>query len=108
MHMSESTKQSSKGWSDPDDVDVEWTEEMFEAAAVYRGEKMLRPAKGKLGLDGIIPLEPGDSARGRPPKANPKKQVTLRLDPDVLEKFRATGKGWQSRINRELRKALGI
>ena len=49
MHMSESTKQSSKGWSDPDDVDVEWTEEMFEAAAVYRGEKMLRPAKGKLG-----------------------------------------------------------
>jgi len=26
----------------------------------------------------------------------------------VLEKFRATGKGWQSRINAELRKALGI
>jgi uncharacterized protein (DUF4415 family) len=34
--------------------------------------------------------------------------VTLRLDPDVVEKFRATGKGWQSRINAELRKALGI
>jgi uncharacterized protein (DUF4415 family) len=26
----------------------------------------------------------------------------------VIEKFRATGKGWQSRINAELRKALGI
>ena len=45
---------------------------------------------------------------GRPLSENPKKQVTLRLDPDVLEKFRATGKGWQSRINAELRKALGI
>jgi uncharacterized protein (DUF4415 family) len=48
------------------------------------------------------------SSPGRPPSANPKQQVTLRLDPDVLEKFRATGKGWQSRINAELRKALGI
>jgi uncharacterized protein (DUF4415 family) len=45
---------------------------------------------------------------GRPRSENPKKQVTLRLDPDVIEKFRATGKGWQSRINAELRKALGI
>jgi len=34
--------------------------------------------------------------------------VTLRLDPDVIERFRATGKGWQSRINAELRKVLGI
>lgn len=51
---------------------------------------------------------PGEKFAGRPPLANPKQQVTLRLDPDVLEKFRATGRGWQSRINAELRKALGI
>ena len=49
-----------------------------------------------------------DWAIGRPASENPKKQVTLRLDPDVVERFRATGKGWQSRINAELRKALGI
>ena len=34
----------------------------------------------------------------------PKKQVTLSLDPDVLEFFRSQGKGYQSRINAVLRK----
>jgi uncharacterized protein (DUF4415 family) len=43
--------------------------------------------------------------RGRPKSATPKQQVTLRIDRDVLEKFRATGEGWQSRINAALRKA---
>jgi uncharacterized protein (DUF4415 family) len=32
-----------------------------------------------------------------------KQQVTLRIDRDVLEYFRSTGKGWQSRINNVLR-----
>jgi uncharacterized protein (DUF4415 family) len=36
------------------------------------------------------------------PKGN-KRQVTLRLDPDVLEHFRRQGRGWQSRINAVLR-----
>jgi uncharacterized protein (DUF4415 family) len=34
--------------------------------------------------------------------------VTIRLDSDVLEKFRAGGPGWQSRINDILRKAAGL
>jgi uncharacterized protein (DUF4415 family) len=38
-------------------------------------------------------------------KTPTKQQVTLRLDRDVLERFRATGEGWQSRINEALRKA---
>jgi uncharacterized protein (DUF4415 family) len=46
--------------------------------------------------------------RGRPPSENPKKQVTLRLDADVVERFRASGKGWQRRINSALRKAAGL
>lgn len=42
----------------------------------------------------------------RGPQVAPiKQQVTLRLDKDVLETFRATGAGWQSRINDVLRKA---
>ena len=106
--MNKSTKPSSEPWIDPDDDDVIWTEEMLRAAAVYRGGVLIRSATGKLGPDGIIPLAPGDRGAGRPLSPNPKQQVTLRLDPDVLEKFRATGKGWQSRINAELRKALGI
>ena len=40
-----------------------------------------------------------------PQKAPTKTQVTLRLDKDVVERFRATGAGWQSRINEALRKA---
>lgn len=37
------------------------------------------------------------------PLQEPKRQVTLRLDPDVLEHFRRQGRGWQSRINAVLR-----
>lgn len=94
--MKSSTKPVSAPWIDPDDVDVEWTEEMFRVAAIYKGETLIRPATGTL------------KSLGRPVSENPKKQITLRLDPDVIEKFRATGKGWQSRINAELRKALGL
>ncbi len=96
MPTNKNMKSTSKPWIDPDDDDVAWTEEMFHAAAIYKGSQLLRPATGTL------------KSIGRPISENPKKQVTLRLDPDVLEKFRATGKGWQSRINAELRKALGI
>jgi uncharacterized protein (DUF4415 family) len=46
--------------------------------------------------------------RGRPVVANPKKQVTLRLDADVVDSYRAEGRGWQSRINETLRKARGL
>lgn len=82
-------------WTDADDA-PEWSEDHFRYAQVSVGGKVLREAVGTW------------TRPGRPPSANPKKQVTLRLDPDVLEKFRATGKGWQSRINAELRKVLGI
>jgi len=42
---------------------------------------------------------------GRPPSGERKTLVSLRLDTDVLEKFRSTGAGWQTRINEILRKA---
>jgi uncharacterized protein (DUF4415 family) len=44
--------------------------------------------------------------RGRPRVEAPKHLVSLRLDPDVVERFRATGPGWQSRINEVLREHL--
>lgn len=94
--MDQNTKPASEPWIDPDDDDVVWTEEMFRRAAVYKGDKLIRPASGTL------------TKPGRPKSANPKKQVTLRLDSVVLEKFRAMGPRWQSRINAELRKALGL
>jgi uncharacterized protein (DUF4415 family) len=37
----------------------------------------------------------------------PKKIVTtIRLSPDVLEKFKATGEGWQTRIDASLRQFI--
>ena len=44
-------------------------------------------------------------SRGRPPVEHPKQQISLRLDPDVIAKFKATGKGWQGRINEVLKRA---
>jgi len=41
--------------------------------------------------------------RGRPPKPNKKREVKLRIDPDVLDAFKATGKGWQTHMNAVLR-----
>jgi uncharacterized protein (DUF4415 family) len=44
--------------------------------------------------------------RGRPKADMPKKQVTLRLDADVLDNLRSTGPGWQTRVNAALREWL--
>lgn len=41
--------------------------------------------------------------RGRPLGSGSKAQVTLRLDVEVLEKFKASGDGWQTRINEALK-----
>lgn len=46
--------------------------------------------------------------RGRPPVDNPRQQISLRLDPDVIAAFKASGPGWQGRINDALRKAAGL
>ena len=44
-------------------------------------------------------------ARGRPPLGQTKKPVTIRLDTDVIAKFKSGGPGWQTRINDALKRA---
>jgi uncharacterized protein (DUF4415 family) len=83
----------STDWVDPDDA-PEWTDEMFDRAAIYEGGKLIRPATGAL------------TKPGRPRLMNPKRQVTLRLDGDLLDRLREGGPGWQSRINEILRAAV--
>ena len=64
--------------------------------------------------DGLIALEhlvtkvlPASRPRGRP--AGPtKEQIALRVDHDVLEAYRASGAGWQARMNQHLRDAIGL
>jgi uncharacterized protein (DUF4415 family) len=41
--------------------------------------------------------------RGRPIGSGSKVQVTLRIDVDVVEKFKASGAGWQTRMNDALK-----
>lgn len=41
--------------------------------------------------------------RGRPKAPSHKVPISLRLSPEVVEFFRATGRGWQSRLNSALR-----
>ena len=72
-------------WIDPDDA-PELTDEWFEEADLMIGDKVVR--------------------RGRPKSEAPKRLVTLRLDPDVLDRFRASGPGWRTRINAALRSWL--
>ena len=40
--------------------------------------------------------------RGRPKSATHKIPVTVRLDPQIVEFFRAGGRGWQTRMNTAL------
>lgn len=41
--------------------------------------------------------------RGRPKAAMTKESITIRLSPDVVRAFRATGDGWQTRVDGALR-----
>lgn len=50
--------------------------------------------------------KPGGRRRGRPPLDRPKQAVSLRLEAGVIEKFKATGPGWQRRMNEVLREAV--
>jgi uncharacterized protein (DUF4415 family) len=44
----------------------------------------------------------------RPSFHKPKKRVSLRLDFDVVEHYRTSGRGWQTGINNDLRRALHL
>lgn len=46
--------------------------------------------------------------RGRPKAERPKKPVSLRLDQEVVDWFKQSGPGWQSRMNQALRKAAKL
>lgn len=82
--MPRKKKSGGGAWRDSDDAPA-LTEKFFDRAEIRRGEKVAR--------------------RGRPPLPNPKQAVKLRLDADVLAAYRKTGRGWQTRINADLRKA---
>ncbi len=79
-----------------DDENPELTEEWFARA---------RPATEVLpelfGAEAVAHLL--KPKRGRPPKAARKRATNIRLSPEVLAYFRATGPGWQTRVDEVLK-----
>ena len=47
-------------------------------------------------------------SKGGRPRGSDKEQISLRIDKEVLERFRANGPGWQTKMNSALRKAVGL
>lgn len=86
--MRKRDKDITKRVTDPDDVKPELDDAWFEEADAFQGDKLVR--------------------RGRPKSDNPKQPVTIRLDRDLVEWFKQSGDGWQTRINNELRRVAGI
>ena len=82
-------------WIDPDDA-PELDDHYFATAQISIGDKVLREATDTF------------ARRGRPPLDDPKQLVSLRLDRIVLERLRAQGPGWQSRVNAVLRREVGV
>ena len=57
----------------------------------------------------VFPDQAASIRRARGKQKLPTKQlVSLRIDQDVLEAFKASGSGWQRRMNDSLRKAMKL
>ena len=81
--MSGKLKGSRRSWRDPDDA-PEITERWIAGADLYHGKKLVR--------------------RGRPAGTAKKTQTTVRISNEVLAFFRASGRGWQTRMDQALKK----
>ena len=79
--------------SRPDDENPEWTEEDFRRA---------RPALEVLPKEVVEAIRRYRGQRG-PQKAPKKELISLRVDRDLVEAYRGSGRGWQTRANEALR-----
>jgi uncharacterized protein (DUF4415 family) len=104
--MSEKRKNSRTSWAKTDAQAItrevseempEWPDDAWDRAEIAIGGKVIRPATGTL-----------TRGPGRPKAAISKKSVHMRLSPDVLDYFRSSGPGWQTRIDEALRKAARL
>ncbi|MBX9816994.1 MAG: BrnA antitoxin family protein [Burkholderiaceae bacterium] len=94
--MSEN-KNASATWVDPDDAPDLADADLGQAVWCVAGKEV--PAK-----TGMAAMR--RAARGRPvgsTKPETKRAVTVRYSPDVLAAFKATGAGWQARMDAALK-----
>lgn len=76
-----------------DDENPEWTKEDFDNALTF---EQMPPFLQEIVLESI------EKKRGRPFSKTKKVSVTIRYSEKVINAFKATGKGWQSRMNAAL------
>ena len=84
--------------SEPDEENPEWTAETSARA------------KPVWAFPELVAILQKHGKLGRPPlaEADKKHRVTLYLDPDIIARLKEGGKGWQTRANAALRKALDL
>ncbi|MCW5231349.1 hypothetical protein D8B34_27070 [Verminephrobacter eiseniae] len=85
-------------WVDPDDA-PELGDELFEKGAWKMGERVVTKQQAQTAIAQTM-------RRGRPLAQVKRPMLSIRVDPEVLEKLRASGKGWQTRLNAVLREAV--
>ena len=71
----------------PDKDNPEWTREDFRTAITFDQ----------------LPQGMRKMLRGRPRIVQPKEHITIRLSHEVVEKFRSSGAGWQTRVDAALK-----
>jgi uncharacterized protein (DUF4415 family) len=96
--MNGKSRDSKINWVDSDDA-PELTETFLDHAEWKIGDRSVSPAVG-------IAAMAKATLRGRPPLESPKRSVTVRYDVEVIEAFKSTGKGWQTRMNEALKEWL--
>ncbi len=81
-----------------DEVNPEWT---------HQRVSMAKPAKETLPIIfGVVAAAQMLKPRGRPRVKHPKELINIRLSHDVLEHFKASGDGWQTRIDAALKQFI--
>lgn len=80
-------------WVDPDDA-PELDDEFFERATPMVGDKKVTKTEYVAAVKKRI---------GRPPVEIKRPTLNMRIDADILDALKASGKGWQTRVNDLLR-----
>ena len=75
------------------------TKENKAIVAAAKADPDAKPLTPKQ-LKAMVPMR---ALRGRPKSTSTKQLVSVRYSPEVLEYFRSTGEGWQSRMDGVLR-----
>ena len=96
--MNENNNALENDWIDPDDA-PELTEAFFDEATPKINDEVVSVSAVNEAFKKRV---------GRPKSANPKKAISIRLSADVLEYFKSTGSGWQTRVDEILQNYVAL